>query len=122
MASFTVFSSTKNGASVEELPNPRMVAVDADEDAKQTAIAVMGTSDPVTTDERESAESVWLEAEANCVTRLLFLSVALIVGLLAAVLCVACLALPDLSAQYPTGSLDAVACAWTPETPHLVAR
>jgi hypothetical protein len=58
IASLTVFSNTKNGVSVEELPNPRMVAVDADEDARQTAIAVMGTSDPVTTDESESAESV----------------------------------------------------------------
>jgi hypothetical protein len=86
MASFTVFSSTKNGASVEELPNPRMVAVDADEDAKQTAIAVIGTSEPVTTDESESAERVWFEADANCVTRLLFLSVPLTVGLLPAVL------------------------------------
>jgi hypothetical protein len=122
MPSFTVFSNTKNGVSVEELPNPRMVAVDADEDAKQTAIAVMGTSEPVTTDESESAERVWFEADANCVTRLLFLSVPLTVGRLPAVACTACLAFPDLSPQYPTGSLVAVAGAWTPEMDHLVAK
>jgi hypothetical protein len=29
---------------------------------------------------------------------------------------------PDLSAQYPTGSLLAVAGVWTPEMDHLVAR